>query len=270
MNLNFQSEALSGNTEITVILPDKPWKTSPASFYNSGKKYKVLWLLHGTFGDHTDWLRKSNIELYACEKDLIVVCPSGMNANYANWPDFGIGYNMYDFLFDELMPLIYGWLPASDKREDNFIAGLSMGGRGTCVYAFSHPEKFAAAAILSSAPSNFDTLQEKNPGMWARFTKSFANYGGKEGFLDSVENTWKIAAEKAASGELPRLYFACGEDDMLYPPFLEFKAYAEKIGLDAVFETTPGFKHEWRFWDLSIQKALEFFGLTEDSAGNPF
>ena len=79
MTFNFQSSCLSGNTEITVILPDKPWKESPAEFYGSGKKYKVLWLLHGTFGDHTDWLRKSNIELYACEKDLIVVCPNGMN-----------------------------------------------------------------------------------------------------------------------------------------------------------------------------------------------
>ena len=116
MNLNFQSQYLGGNTEITVILPDKPWQADAKEFYSGGKKYKVLWLLHGTFGDHTDWLRKSNIELYACEKDLIVVCPSGMNANYANWPIFGTGYAMYDFLFEELMPLIYGWLPASDKR----------------------------------------------------------------------------------------------------------------------------------------------------------
>ena len=270
MTLNFQSSCLSGNTEVIVILPDKPWKAGPAEFYGSGKKYKVLWLLHGTFGDHTDWLRKSNIELYACEKDLIVVCPNGMNTNYGNWPTYGLGYNMYDFLFDELMPLVYGWFPASDKREDNFIAGLSMGGRGTCVYAFNHPEKFAAAACLSAAPRNFAETAEKEPGLWERTQKSFPNYGGKEGFLAGPENTWEIVKEKAKTGELPRLYFACGEDDMLYPAFKDFRKYAGEIGLEATFETIPGYKHEWRFWDLTIQKALKFFGLDVDGAGNPF
>ncbi len=270
VNLNFPSQYLGGNTEVTIILPDKPWQTDSNEFYRSGKKYKVLWLLHGTFGDHTDWLRKSNIELYACEKDLIVVCPSGMNANYANWPIFGLGYAMYDFLFEELMPLVYGWFPASDKREDNFIAGLSMGGRGTCVYAFNHPEKFAAAAILSASPRNFETMAEKEPNMWARMKKSVANYKDMDDFLASPENTWRIVTEKAKTGELPRLYFACGEDDMLFPTFKDFMNYAKEIGLDATFETTPGFKHEWRFWDYSIQKALTFFGLDTDSAGNPY
>ena len=85
----------------------------------------------------------------ASEKNLIVVMPSALNSNYANWPAFGTGFNMFDYLTEELMPLIYNWFPASDKREDNYIAGLSMGGRGTCVYAFNHPEKFAGAAILS-------------------------------------------------------------------------------------------------------------------------
>ncbi len=67
-------------------------------------------------------------ERRAPAKRLIVVCPNGMNTNYGNWPTYGLGYNMYDFLFDELMPLVYGWYPASDEREDNFIAGLSMDG----------------------------------------------------------------------------------------------------------------------------------------------
>ena len=270
VNMNFQSQYLGGNTEITVILPDKPWEEEPKKFYDRKKKYPVLWLLHCTYGDHTDWLRKSNIEVYACEKDLIVVCPSGMNANYANWPNFGTGYAMYDFFFEELMPLIYGWFPASDKREDNFIAGLSMGARGTCVYAFSHPEKFAAAAALSGTPRNFATMPEREPEMWARMEKASHNYENMEAFLNSPENTWKIVTEKAGTGELPRLYFACGEDDMLYQAFLDFREYAKEIGLDATFESIPGYRHEWRFWDLTIQKALSFFGMDRMDAGNPY
>ena len=149
VQMNFESRYLNNNHEISIILPDMPRDKTPAEFYGSGKKYKVLWLLHGTFGDHTDWIRKSNIELYACEKDLIVVMPSALNSNYAEWAKFSIGFDMYHYLTEELMPLVYNWFPASDKREDNFIAGLSMGGRGTLVYALNHPEKFAAAANFS-------------------------------------------------------------------------------------------------------------------------
>ncbi len=262
VSFNFQSDYLFGNTDINVILPDKPMDAKPEEYYRSGKKYKVLWLLHGTFGDHSDWIRKSNIELYACEKDLIVVMPSGMNSNYGNWPTFGLGYNMFDFLTKELMPLIYGWFPASDKREDNFIAGLSMGGRGTCVYAFNHPEKFAAAAILSASPRDFRSMKETEPGMYARMMKSVPNYESYDDFMKGPENTFDLLDQLVKEGaDLPRLYFACGEDDHLLPSFTAFRKHAEEIGLKAEFETIPGFKHEWRFWDLTIQHALKFFGL---------
>ena len=78
--------------------------------------------------------------------------PSAHNTDYTNWNGFGTGYRMYDYLAEELMPLVYAWCPASDKREDNFIAGLSMGGRGAIVYAYAYPEKFAAMYSMSCVP----------------------------------------------------------------------------------------------------------------------
>ena len=72
LKINFESQYLSNNHQVYVILPDKPRNMTPEAFYRSGEKYKVLWLLHGTFGDQTDWVRKSNIELYAEEKKLAV------------------------------------------------------------------------------------------------------------------------------------------------------------------------------------------------------
>lgn len=261
MQLDFSSQYLGGSHPVSIILPERPDGMDAKDFYSSGKKYKVLWLLHGSFDDHTAWVRKSNIEVYACEKDLIVVMPNALNSNYANWPEFGLGYNMYDYLFEELMPLVYNWLPASQKREDNYIAGLSMGGRGTCVYAFNHPEKFQAAAIFSAAPRDMDVLKEIEPKMYERTLRSVQNYGSLEAYKNSYEYTWRLVTEKAHTGELPRLYFAIGKDDHLYASYAHFKAYAEKIGLPAVFEEVDGYRHEWRFWDLAIQKALAFFGL---------
>ena len=270
VHLNFESQFLNNNTDINIILPDKPRGIEPAEFYDSNKKYPVLWLLHGTFGDYTDWIRKSNIELYAAERDLIVVMPSALNSNYLDWKGFGIGYSNWGYFIDELMPLIYNWFPASSEKKDNFIAGLSMGGGGAIQFAAGHPEKFAAAAILSSAPMNYrknigiDSLQKR--------TQIYVNdIGGNEAFLSSPANVWDKLPELIKKKVLPRLYFTCGTNDsILYDKYIEFKEYAKKIGLEAVFEEYDGYDHEWRFWDLTIQKALDFFGLPNNNAGNAF
>jgi putative tributyrin esterase len=294
VRFNFESQYLGNNHEIGIILPDKQRNKTPKEFYSSGEKYPVLWLLHGTFGDYSDWIRKSNIELYACEQNLIVVMPSAMNSDYVNWPDFGIGYNMWDYLTEELMPLVYNWFPASDKREDNFIAGLSMGGGGALKYALGHPEKFGAAAILSSSAREISYLQpyanlsaeefrakaikgEINiptpfpGGIPMRQINSISKYPTVGDYLDSVENTWDMLAKLAPTGKLPKMYVACGTDDFAYKGFLKFKDYAKELGLEAEFEEMEGYKHEWRFWDITIQHAIKFFGLGRDeNAGNPF
>lgn len=101
------------------------------SFTKAGK-YKVLWLLHGGNSDDTAWQRKTMIEVCAKEKNLIVVMPEAHNSFHTNWPeDPVLGYNMYDYFFSERMPAIHNRFPASDKPEDNFIAGNFMGGPGT-------------------------------------------------------------------------------------------------------------------------------------------
>ncbi len=275
LTYTFESQYLNNNTQVNVILPDKPRGKTPEEFFRSGKKYKVLWLLHGTFGDFSDWVRKTNIELYACEKDLVVVMPSALNSNYSNWDDYMLGFKMFDYLTEELMPLIYGWLPVSDKREDNFIAGLSMGGRGTIKYAVNHPDKFAGAAVLSATPMDMSDMRPGHPNPLldtegGRTAATLRNAGGLEAFLNSNENVWAIIDKLAPTGKLPKLMFACGEQDvMLYEMFRKFRIHAEEIGLDAYFYTKPGYKHEWRFWDLAIQEALRYFGLDENG-GNPF
>jgi len=269
VNLNFESQYLNGNTEVSIILPDRPRGINAADFYENGAKYKVLWLLHGGFGDHSDWLRKSMIELYACERDLIVVMPSALNSFYSNWPVFMMGYSVYDYIIKELMPLVYNWFPASEKREDNYVAGLSMGGFGTAKLAANHPEKFAAAAVLSAAPVNVRNL--KGALDTQIFHSLINNTGGMEAFEDSPDNTFRILLDRAKEKNLPRLYFACGKEDFLYNDiYLPFKEYSQKNGIPITFEEYDNYEHEWRFWDLTIQKALAFFGLDKTDSGNLF
>ena len=268
--LNFESKYLNGNTNVSIILPDRPRDVPPAKFYDREKKYKVLWLLHGTFGDHTDWLRRSNIETYACEQELMVVMPSVQNSDYANWPKFACGFDAERFLVDELMPLVYSWFPASDKREDNYIAGLSMGGQGAARYAAWYPEKFSAAAILSGSPNNWRNLTKEDLA-FERTQNQIETEGGIDGLLTSHTNIWDRIGALATTGQLPNLYIASGTDDFLYNSwYLPFKKYALEIGLTATFEEFAHYGHEWRFWDMAIQRALEFFGLTHAAQGNKY
>ena len=279
IQMDFESQYLGCRNPICVILPDVPRPADPREFYPKNRKLKVLWLLHGTFGDSLDWLRRTNIEVYACEKNLAVVMPSCMNSDYVNWTNLGIGYNAYDYLFEELMPLIYNWFPISDKREDNYIAGLSMGGYGAMVYALNRPDKFCMAASLSAPLSDPRVLLDmpEQPGMFAPvildrheqlpahlqgFRKSrrdmqLENAGGAEAYLASKGNTWDKLIDGFANGvDFPELYFCCGTNDFLYDAFCDFRTFAQEHNYPILFEEAAGYKHEWRFWDKYIEKII--------------
>lgn len=270
IQMDFESEYLGCGHMVSVLLPDRPRQIPAREFYENGRKYKVLWLLHGTHGDHSDWLRRTMIEVYAREKNLIVVMPSALNSDYVNWDRFGTGFYMGDYLTEELMPLIQNWFPASDKQEDNYIAGLSMGGAGALQYILKHPDRFAAGAVLSYAPGEVDTEEGWNSAVLLgddkRWKNQVANCGGKEAYLNSEENTFRLVREINREHRLPKLYFCCGTEDFLYERYNRFKKMCQEEQIPVTFEEAAGYKHEWRFWDLFIQKALEFFCIEDEGA----
>ena len=263
LHYGFESQYLNGSTDVHILLPDKPYgRVTPTEFYGSGRRYKVLWLLHGSFANGSEWLRKSRIELYAAERQLIVVLPNGMNSEFSNIASGLTDYAMFDFLTKELMPLVYGWLPASDRREDNFIAGYSMGGSGVMKYVADQPELYGGAAVLSSAPQDLREIANSGESkVFKRQLQLMERGGGLQAFLDSYENVWDRLKALAPSGRLPKLYFTIGKNDFLLDMYMAFKRYAAQIGLEATFEEVEGYGHEWRFWDRAIERALDFFGL---------
>lgn len=258
---NLESRFLQTKTRVQVILPDVPrTSANPRGFYESGAKYPVLFLLHGTFGDGTEAIRKTNIDLYASENNLAVVLPSAQNTNYVNWPRFSMGYDYFRYFSEELVPFAHNWLPISQKREHNFIAGWSMGAWGALLYALHAPGTFAGAGMMSGVPLDFENC--KNPELLPRMQTILANHpGGLPEYLASYENLWRLCREKATAPNLPRLYFSMGEEDFMFQEFLAFQQYAAGIGLPATFAQTPGYAHEWRFWDMDIQRILRHFGF---------
>lgn len=286
ITLDFESAYMGSNQNVNIIMPDKPRNLSCQQFYGNKEKYKVLWLLHGTFGGYSDWIRKSNIETYACEREMIVVMPGIGNADYENWQTFTLGLNSDKYITEELMPMIYNWFPASEKREDNFIAGLSMGGKGTLMFALKYPQLFSKAAVLSFIPSDMENQKEELEKLYSktidevisdgdvmhrsqRLYNCMHNMGSVEAYMNSYYNLRKKLKEADVS-KLPELLFACGTEDSIFAgEITSFKQFLKEINLEVKWTMGPG-DHEWRVWERDIQIALDFFSKENTVKGNAF
>ncbi|MBQ3490701.1 MAG: esterase family protein, partial [Clostridia bacterium] len=148
INLKFASEVLGMQTEINVVVPQRSTKGQIGmSGEAKGEKYKTLLLLHGLSDDASTWLRRSSIERYATENGIAVIMPGAERSFYT---DMKYGAKYFTYITEELPGIVREFLNVSDKREDTYIAGLSMGGYGALKSALKKPEVFCACAGLSS------------------------------------------------------------------------------------------------------------------------
>jgi putative tributyrin esterase len=143
--VNFFSETLGLLSSMYVLLPKR---TLPDIQNKPRKKLRTLYLLHGHSDDHTAWQRYTSIERYAEDLNIAVVMPA-VHLSFYN--DMAHGGKYWQFISEEVPALVRDIFPLSSDREDNFVAGLSMGGYGAFKLALTHPERFAAAASLSGA-----------------------------------------------------------------------------------------------------------------------
>ena len=231
IQFDFESQYLNSNTTIGIIIPEKPHYIAADKFYNRKKKFKVLWLLHGTYGDWSDWVRKTMVELYATENDFMCVMPSALNSDYTSWPSFSLGYDMESHLVKELMPLIYSWFPASSKKEDNYIAGLSMGGFHTLQISANYPM--------------FDYVGLFSPGI-----SGLADY--KVELYENLDE--KLTKLKQAGIKL--YWIGIGKDDFLYKDVEAYRKKLDSLAFPYVYkETDKG--HVWTNWRKYLMEFLQ-------------
>ena len=266
IRMKLYSASLKTRTNVNILvptlLPDQNGSTNRvqefAGYYNTHGNYPVLYLLHGTYGDEGDWQRYSRIEDYARTRNVVVVMPYGENSFYR---DTKSGKNYETYLTQELPQIIQWMFPVSKRREDTFIAGLSMGGSAAVRLGLSHPELYGYIGGLSSA---FDTgthqILENDFTVW-----SFA-FEGVDLRTDSSMDCYALASKAAASdGPKPQLYLGVGTEDFLYEENCKFHAHLNEIGMEHVFSTCPGCNHNWNFWDPEILKVLDWLPINGES-----
>lgn len=241
---NFFSETLGLCTAMNVILP-QPIR----------RRYPVLYLLHGLSDDHTIWCRRTSIERYADALGVAVVMPAVHRSFYA---DMATGQRYWTFISQELPELVHGFFPLSRRRDETFVAGLSMGGYGAFKLALYQPERFAAAASLSGALDQAGEVQDMAPEWRREWTNIF---GDLDHIAGSPHDLMRLAEQVAqSSGPKPRLYQWCGTEDPLYTQNVHFRDHARRLGLDLTYEDGPG-DHDWRYWDQQIQRVLAWLPL---------
>jgi len=250
LQCDFFSDVLGLSTSMNVILPQQTRRQIGMTNNADKEKCPVLYLLHGLSDDHTIWMRRTSIERYVAHLGIAVVMPS---VNKSFYVDMHNGDKYGEFINEELPEIVQSFFPISSKREDTFVAGLSMGGYGAFLMALSKPAKFAAAASLSGSLNIANLAKNANIER-----NGFFEY--VLGPLDKIQNSnidlFHLSANLAKSGEqLPRLYQCCGQDDFLYQDNLDFKTHIQALPFDFKYEDAPG-THEWSFWDTHIQKAL--------------
>lgn len=251
MQCNFFSESLGVCSSMNVIIPES---TGAGQIGIGGSvarpSWPVLYLLHGLSDDHSIWLRRTSIERYVADMGLAVVMPAVNRSFYA---DMKYGGKYFTFISEELPRIVQSFFHISDRREDTFVAGLSMGGYGAFKLALRCPERYAAAASLSGA---LDLASRGDA-----WTDDYVAIFGERSVAGTDDDLFALSKKIVSSGKpRPALFQCCGSEDFLYQDNRRWREYLAEIGYEATYKEYPG-EHNWGFWDEHISEVLRWLPL---------
>lgn len=254
MQCRFYSEALGLSTTMTVILPQNTTTQIGMDSRSGSHLHPTLYLLHGLSDDDSIWPRRTSIERYVASKGIAVVMPQVHRSFYT---DMEYGGKYWTFVSEELPALARSFFPLSDKREDNFVAGLSMGGYGAFKLALRKPEMFAAAASLSGVMDVSARFKDDRFGREKKLIFGDTPIQGTDHDLLSL-----LKKLDQSDRPKPKLYQCCGTEDFLYEDNQNFLKACRKTSLDLTYNEGPG-GHEWKYWDDQIQEVLNWLPLRQ-------
>ena len=206
--------------------------------YEAGKgKYPVLYLLHGSGGDEEAWIDlgrtvqiMDNLIAEGKAKPMIVVMPNGVWFNQAApgeavnmfQPTMSNSRSQSTIEIEESFPDVMAFVEKNYRVAKGYtntaVAGLSMGGRQSCMLSMHYPKRFGYVGLFSGV----------------------ADPVGNEAALDAV----------FAAG--PRLYWiACGEADGIMAGSRKLEAWCLDRGYPVSFYASPG-GHIWRNWRIYL------------------
>lgn len=251
-DVNYYSNALMRRVTYKAVVPtDGP--EYPGMPPKENRTFRTLYLLHGLMGNYIDWVTDSRIAQLAMQHNIAVITPSGDNSFYVDQE--AIGNNYGDFVGRELVEETRKLFPLSAKREDTYIAGLSMGGYGAIRNGLKYHDTFGALAGLSSALITEQVSESTNDADRRYYEAVFGDLTKFKGSDKDVKAL--IDKIKEENGVMPKIYLSCGTEDSLININRKFRDFLASRGVKYTYEEGPGV-HDWKFWDGHIEKVLNW------------
>jgi enterochelin esterase-like enzyme len=256
-NLSMQSKILKMDRKYAIYLPP--------DYETSQRSYPVLYLLHGSGDDQTGWVQFGEV-LHIADKainsgqatSMIIVMPDANTGTRGYRNDIKGEWRYEDFFFNEFIPFIEKTYRIRPDKHYRAVAGLSMGGEGTYIYALHHPEMFSSACPLSAAtgPKSIEDMKtnKRYQGMEGVSDADLEAYFRRYSVLSLVENM--PDEQKNAV----RWYIDCGEDDFLIEGNSLVHLAIHKKGITHEFRMREG-AHNWTYWRESLPEVLEFISM---------
>lgn len=254
---NLRSKEVHRKISVNVILPIDSHRE-----HQPGEKFRTLYLFHGVTDNNTAWLLNTRLYELAERYNLCVVLPNGENSFYMNREDRF--ENWGNFFAQELPMLLRRAFPLSERREDTFIGGFSMGGYGALRNGLKYHDMFGK--ICCFAPDleleyilegRFD---EMDPLSCQGYAESHYGPDLKAAHNSDKNPLWLIDTLNAQGIELPKIYLTTGEDDFLAEVHQTIAKKLQSVQADYKAPLVPGI-HDWDFLNRNLELALQW--LTE-------
>jgi enterochelin esterase-like enzyme len=252
-NLSMNSKILKGERKFAIYLPP--------GYESSQRSYPVLYLLHGSGDDQTGWVQFGEV-LNITDKaihegkatPMIIVMPDAYTGQLGYYNSIDGDWNYEDFFFKELMPHVEKTYRIKAQKRFRAIAGLSMGGGGSFMYALHHPELFSSACPLSAyiGPLSLDEAKSRIKSKKGPLSDSvLEKYYSQHNALSLID---KIPADQKKS---VRWFIDCGDDDFLYEGNSLVHIAMRKKEIPHEYRVRQG-GHSWTYWRESLPEVLDF------------
>ena len=255
--LKLKSEILKSDRKYAVYLPP--------DYDLSERSYPVLYLLHGGGDDQTGWVQFGEV-LQITDKairegistPMIIVMPDANTGRRGYFNDPKGDWNYENFFFEELMPHVERKYRIKSEKRYRAVAGLSMGGGGTFMYALHRPDLFSSACPLSASTGPL-SIEEAGQWLERRSERKYSDDEKKQYFEthSAVALINSMDAEKIRS---VRWYIDCGDDDFLYEGNALVHIALKKKEIPHEYRVRDG-AHNWTYWRESLPEVLKFVSM---------
>lgn len=258
MRLTLKSQCLRSVVDVNVLYPARKkmnfghGNATEMTLCKREGELQVLYLLHGGGGDYSDWLNNTRLALFAEDHpSLLIVMPT-----IKEFQNFRDDVDYYKYVLEELPEYIGRLFPISKKREDTFIAGLSMGGYLSYRIAMLNPEKYGCVGSFSSPLDIVQDMIERHMGADNMFSPDQLRNDPFREIRTIVDNNLK----KGVS--MPKTFQSCGTEDMTYAINCSMREFLTERIPDHTYMEGPGV-HNWYFWDEFVEKFLNWLPLKD-------